>query len=134
MNQVILLGNITKELEIRKTQSNKSVLEFSVAVNEGYGDNKRTDYISCIAWESRAETIAKYFDKGSKILITGRLRNESYELKGQRRYKSYVLVDSFEFMQTKKPVNQAEQQEEYTNDDILSYEEPSYEQINLPFY
>ena len=136
MNQVVLVGNITRELEVKKTTTSKSVLEFSIAVNEGYGDKKRTDFINCIAWEGRAETIAQYFDKGSKILITGRLRNEKYEKDGQTRYKSYVLVDGFEFMQSNSVrSNEYESPVEESIDDIPSYDEQvTYEQESLPFY
>lgn len=138
MNKVILVGNITKELELRKTQSNKSVLEFRIAINEGYGDHKRTEYVSCVAWEGRADTINQYFNKGSKILVEGKLRTESYEFEGQKRYKTYVLVDGFEFMQSNKNSVRAVSEDDV---DELKYEEPQqsepevyYEQNSLPFY
>lgn len=122
MNKVILIGNITRDLELRKTNSNKSVLEFNIAINEGYGTNKRTEYVNCTAWENKAEVIYQYFKKGSKIFIEGRLRTDSYEFEGIKRYKTYILVDNIEFMSQNKEPNVE------VNEEKTSYES------DLPWY
>lgn len=102
MNKVILCGNITKDLEIRKTQNNKSVLDFTIATNEGKTQSGQevTQFTGCRAWEKVADNIAQYFRKGSKILIEGRIRTDCQETQNGKRYWTYVLVDRFEFVQS----------------------------------
>lgn len=101
MNKVILIGNITKDLELRRTPSNKSVVEFSVALNEGYGEKKTTEYINVVAWEKTAETLANYCGKGSKIMVEGRIKTDTYEKNGAKVYKTYVLANNIEFLNSR---------------------------------
>ena len=101
MNKALLIGNITNELELRKTQTGKSVLSFTVAVNEGYGDKKTTDYIDCRAWENVAENVAKYCRKGSKIYVEGKTKATPYEKDGKKMKDKYILVSSVEFLDSK---------------------------------
>lgn len=104
MNKVLLLGNITKDLELKKTNSGKSVLDFNIATNEGKtasGDDV-TQFTGCRAWEKTAENIAQYFKKGNKILVEGRIRTDTQETPNGRRYWTYVLVDRFEFVQPRE--------------------------------
>jgi len=98
INDVTISGNITRDLELRKTQSGKSVLEFSIAVNEGFGDKQDTQYVNLKAWEKTAEIIHTYCGKGTKIVVNGKLKNDSYEKDGQKVYRSYVLVNNVEFL------------------------------------
>ena len=102
MNKVMLIGNISNDLEIKKTQTGKSLLAFSVAVNEGFGEKKTTDFIKCRAWEKTADLIAQYCHKGSKIFVEGKYKTESYEKNGQKVYSDYVLVSSIEFLDSKE--------------------------------
>ena len=108
MNKVILCGNITNDLELRQTTSGKSVLGFTVALNEGYGDKKTTEFVDCTAWENTAEVVVKYCHKGSKLLVEGKIRSDSYEKNGEKRKKVYVLVDRVELLDQKEspPVKQ----------------------------
>ena len=101
MNKAILIGNITKDLELRKTQNNKSVVNFSIAVNEGYGDKKTTEYIDIVAWEKLAETIVDYCSKGKKIMVEGRIRTQEYESQGQKKKSTYILASEVEFLSPK---------------------------------
>lgn len=103
MNKVILVGNLTKDVDMRRTQSGKATVRMSIAINQGYGDNKTTDYFNLIAWEKTAELCAKYLSKGSKILVEGRLKNNNYEDKnGVKHYGVDVIVISIEFLDAKK--------------------------------
>lgn len=102
MNKVILCGNITNDLELRQTTSGKNVLGFTVALNEGYGEKKTTEFVDCTAWENTAEIVAKYCHKGSKLLIEGKLRSDSYEKNGEKRKKIYVLADRVELLDPKE--------------------------------
>lgn len=103
INKVILKGNLTKDVELRTTINNKSVVRFILAVNEGYGDKQRTNYINCEVWNKAAENLAKYCGKGSLLLIEGNLRVESYEDKdGSKRSVTKVIVENLEFLDTKR--------------------------------
>lgn len=100
LNRVIIMGRITQDLEIRQTPSGTAVLRFNVAVDRTskQGDEKQTDFISCIAWRQRAEFIAKYFSKGRMIALEGALRTGSYEDKnGVKHYTTDVNVDNVSF-------------------------------------
>ena len=102
MNKFIGIGNITKDIEIRKTSSDKSVIDFSIGINEKMGDREIATFINCQAWNGTAEIIAKYCSKGSKILVEGRIRTDSYEQDGTKKYKTYCVVEKVEFINTKK--------------------------------
>ena len=115
MNKVVLTGNLTKEPELRRTQSGKSVVRMNIAVNQGYGDKQTTDFFNLIAWEKTAEVCDKFLNKGSKILVEGRLRNNNYEKDGVKHYAVDVIVDTVEFMDSKK---KAVNENTDTEDDI----------------
>ena len=102
MNKWIGCGRITKDIEIRYTQSGKAVAGFSLAINEGYGEKKRTEYVDCVAWEKLAENLAQYQSKGSLVLVTGRLQKRSYEAQdGSKRYVTEIVAQDIEFMGSK---------------------------------
>ena len=103
MNKVILVGNLTKDPDVRATQSGKSVARVGIAVNQGYGDKQSTDFFNLIAWEKTADLMNKYLHKGSKILVEGRLKNNNYkDNKGVQHYAVDVIIETFEFMDSKK--------------------------------
>lgn len=137
MNKVILIGNITKELELRKTQTNKSVVEFSIAINEGYGDNKTTEYVNITCWEKLAERIVQYCRKGHKIGVEGRIKTDSYEKQGQKVYRTYVLANNIEFLQPKESTTIEQTSLTGTDKDVLGYRQDNsvvVEPDELPFY
>lgn len=104
MNLVSLYGRIANDSELHYTSTGKAVLSFSMAIR-GYND--RTDFIRCQAWEKRAENIANYFHKGSRIAITGRLVSAKYDKDGQTHYTQDVVVDSFDFVDSKQESQQS---------------------------
>lgn len=98
LNQVNLQGRFTKDPEQKTTTNGKAVCSFSIAVDKR-GKDAGTNFIDCVAWEGRGETISKYFKKGSPILITGRLDQQSWRAKdGSNRSKLMVIVDDFNFI------------------------------------
>lgn len=98
MNTVILMGRMTADPELRRTQTGKDVMSFSVAVDRGYGDKKQTDFINCVAWESTARFIGQWFPKGRLIALEGSLQTRSYEDKhGNKRTATEVLVRQVHF-------------------------------------
>ena len=113
MNTAILIGNITNDLEVRPAgQSN--VLKFGLGVRGNFKKDE-TNFIQVEAWGKKAENIAKYFKKGSKILIQGELKQNRFEDKdGNKREKVYVNVDKFEFLDSKS--NNQEQPKQQAND------------------
>ena len=93
LNKSIIQGNICNDLELRQTPSNVSVVKFSVAVSRNFaakGEERKSDFISVIAWRQTAEHIAKYFEKGSQIIIEGELQTGSYQDKKYPDVKHYT--------------------------------------------
>ncbi len=113
MNNVVLMGRLTKDVEIRYNQSQMAIGRFTVAVNrrltkekrqEAEANNQATaDFINCVAFGRTAEVIGQYFHKGNKIAITGHIQTGSYEnQQGQRIYTTDVIVDQFYFVDSAK--------------------------------
>lgn len=102
MNTVNIMGRLTRDCELRATQTGKSVASFTIAVDSGYGEKKTANFIPCVAWEKTAEFVNKYFAKGDMIAITGELRSRSYEKDGQKRTVLEVLVSNVDFCGGKK--------------------------------
>lgn len=102
MNKVILVGRLTKDPEIRYTQSGKAVGNFTLAVDRGYGNKKETDFIPIVAWGKVAETCGNYLTKGQKVLIDGHIWVNNYEKDGQKRWRTMVVANQVEFLEWKK--------------------------------
>lgn len=117
-NNINLIGRLTAEPELRKTNSDIPVTNFTMAVDRPgtNKDNRITDFIDCVAWRQTAEGICKYFHKGDPIGIHGTIQNDDYTDKdGNKRKKTVICLDSFEFMPTRK---QQTEQVEQANDSI----------------
>ena len=106
MNKVILIGRLTKNSELRYTESNKAIGNFSIAVNRDYKNENgeyEADFINCVVFNTTAETMNKYTHKGDLIGVIGRLQTRNYEDKeGKKHYITEVIVEKTEFLQTKK--------------------------------
>lgn len=104
LNKVILIGNVTRDIELRKTQSGISTCNFSIAVNrpKSQNGNEGADYPSIVAWRQTAEVCAKYLSKGSSICVEGHLQTRSYEKDRAKVYVTEVVADHIEFL-GKKP-------------------------------
>jgi single-strand DNA-binding protein len=102
MNIVIIDGRLTYDPEVRYTNTGKAVAEITLAVDVGFGENKKTSFIKCEAWEKKAETIGNTLSKGRKILIKGEWMQQQWEKDGVKRTKDYCRIDSFEYMDSKK--------------------------------
>lgn len=100
INNVTLIGRLVKDVELRATQSGKFVGSFTIAVN-GFKEGE-ADFINCVVWEKKAEALANYTSKGSKIGVSGQLKTRSYDTDGGRRFVTEVLVDQVEFMDKAK--------------------------------
>lgn len=99
MNKVMLVGRLTKMPELKEVKD-KKVCEFTIAANRINGQD--ADFINCVAWNSQAENLCKYQVKGNIIGVVGELRIDNYEIEGNKRYKTYVMVNNIEFLESKK--------------------------------
>lgn len=107
MNKVILLGRLTKDVELRYTQTtNTAVASFSIAVNRKFtkeGEEQQADFFNIVSWNKLAETTSKYLKKGSQVLIIGRLQNRNWEdEQGKKHYVTEVVAEELEFVESKK--------------------------------
>jgi single-strand DNA-binding protein len=105
INKVILSGNLTRDPDVKYTQSGTAVATFSIAVNDGYGDNQKTYYPNIVVWGKTAETVGKNLTKGSKVGVVGKLTSRSYESNGQKKYITEIVADMYggiEFLGSKK--------------------------------
>lgn len=91
MNKVILNGNLVRDMEVRTLSKSKTLVgEFTLAVNEGYGDNQKTTFVKCSLFGTRVESLQKLLLKGTKVLIDGRLEINNVE--GENGWQTYVNV------------------------------------------
>ena len=129
MNKIILLGTITKDIELRYSQTNVAIAKFSIAVKretKNKEGNYDSDFVNCIAYNQLAETINKYFKKGNRILVEGRIQSGSYtNQKGDKIYTTDVVVEKINF------VDKLEKKEE-TQTEIVqkAMSEDPYEAMN----
>ncbi len=103
LNQVTLMGNLTRDPELRNTPSGQSVCSFSLALNRAYKNQagewqEATDYIDVVAWGPLGERVAQYLHKGRRALVNGRLQSRSWEQDGQKRSKVEVLANDVTFL------------------------------------
>lgn len=102
-NKVILLGNLTRDPELRTTNNGRSVCSFSLAVNRTWRDadgnsQEAVTFVDCTAWAKAGEIIHQYTQKGRALLVSGRLDSRSWEQDGQKRSKLEVTVEDFNFI------------------------------------
>lgn len=103
MNQVILIGRLTKDPEIRRTPDGKAVGNYTLAVDRKYAKaDQKTDFIRCVVWEKKAEFAEQYLHKGIKIAVAGRIQTgECKNQKGEKVYTTDVVVEDQEFCERK---------------------------------
>lgn len=106
VNQVMLMGNLTRDPELRNTPSGQSVCSFSLALNRAYKDQsgewkEATDYVDVVAWGPLGERVAQYMSKGRRCLVQGRLQSRSWEQDGQKRSKVEVLASDVTFLDSR---------------------------------
>ena len=108
INRVMISGNLTRDAELRSTQSGMSMLGMGVAVNDRRKNQKTGEwedypnFVDCTMFGTRAEKLQPYLAKGSKVALEGKLRYSSWERDGQRRSKLGVIVDDLEFMSSRR--------------------------------
>lgn len=108
MNKVILIGRLTKDPDVRRTQDGKAVGNYTLAVDRKYAKSEqKADFIQCQVWEKKAEFAEQYLRKGTKICVTGRIQTGSYtNKKGEKVYTTDVVVEDQEFCEKKQDAPQ----------------------------
>lgn len=104
MNRAVLVGRLTKDPELRYTQTGIAVANFTIAVNRRFAKEgeQGADFIPVIVWQKAAENVAKYLSKGSQVAVEGRIQTSSYDNKeGQRVFRTEVVADQVEFIGSK---------------------------------
>lgn len=102
-NQVVLMGNLTRDPELRQTPNGRSVCSFSLALNRSYKNandewQEVTDFVDIVAWAGLGERVAQYLTKGRPALVSGRLQSRSWEQDGQKRNKVEVIANDVTFL------------------------------------
>jgi single-strand DNA-binding protein len=117
------MGRLTRDPELRYTQSQTPVVSFTLAVDRDFSDNgrqKQTDFIDCVAWRHTAEFVSRYFSKGSMAVVTGRLQLRDWtDTQGQKRRTAEVVADSVYFGESRRDSYQQGYQQGYQ-----SYQQP----------
>ena len=145
LNQINIMGRLTKDPELRRTGSGTAVASFTIACDRDFSNKesgeKETDFIDCVAWRSTAEFLEKYFSKGRMIVVSGRLQKRNYTDKdGNKRYATEVVADSVYFGDSKKEDTQSApqyggytqppQQPQYSQQGFSGYQQPQCPQQN----
>lgn len=146
LNRVFLIGNLTRDPEIRYIPSGKAVADLNMAINRKYrtasGEVKEeTCYVGVVVWERQAETAGEYLKKGSAILVEGSLRYEQWETNGEKKNRLKVNADRIQFLdRLKRPVEQNQSSEEGQRRDApaatsepATPDEEKGDNDNLPF-
>ena len=138
MNKVILMGNLTRDPEIRYTQGEKSmaIARFSLAINRRFSRDGETnvDFFNCTAFGKQAEFVEKYFRQGSRMLLVGRIQNDNYTNKnGEKVYSVQIMADEIEFAERKQSGGNNNSEPEQKQDDDDFMEIPENIESELPF-
>ena len=116
LNNVSLVGRLTKDVELRYTPSNVAVATFTLAVNRTFKNEngeREADFINCVMWRQQAENLANWAKKGALIGITGRIQTRSYDnQQGQRVYVTEVVAETFQLLESKGQGNQGQQRQQ----------------------
>lgn len=132
INRVVLVGRLTKDVEVRKTQTGLSVASFTVAcdrrVSKSQDNSQQTaDFINCVAWRQSADFLGQYARKGAMVGVDGRLQTRSYDRQdGTKAYVTEVVCDNVNILES-KAASTARATQSYDNSSYNNYQQPSYQ-------
>lgn len=137
INRVVLVGRLTKDVEVRRTNSGLSVASFTVACDRRFArsqnndPNQQTaDFINCIAWRQTADFLGQYARKGAMVGVEGRIQTRSYDRDGQRIYVTEVQCDSVQLLESKSQSQARVQTGDMNGGYSGGYQQPAYAQPN----
>jgi single-strand DNA-binding protein len=139
MNRVILVGRITKDPDMKSTQSNIPVVSFTLAVNRQFADQsgeRQADFVQCVVWRKQAENLAKFVKKGALLGVEGRIQTRNYEAENGTRYVTEVVCDSIQFLENKPESEEQPFKEDKNTQDSEEFYETSKQlaaEEDLPF-
>jgi len=111
LNRVIIIGRLTRDAELKSTQSGTALCNLSIANNEKYGDKENVSYFEAVMWGKGAEALTQYLTKGKKIAVEGRLQQSRWDDKdGGKRSKVVIKVEQVQFLDVKKSDDNAKQE------------------------
>ena len=132
LNHIIIMGRITKDVEIRYTQSQTPVASFTLACDRDYqqgGSERQTDFLDCVAWKHEAEFVSKYFAKGSMAVVSGRLQIRDWtDREGNKRRSAEIVADNIYFGESKRRDG-----EPLSDTSTTSFQELADDDGELPF-
>lgn len=150
INRVILVGRLTKDVEVRKTANNLSVASFTVAIDRRFSkDNSQqsADFIACVAWRQSADFLAQYAKKGSLVGVEGRIQTRNYEGQdGKKVYVTEVVADSVQLLSSARSTSTNTNNQTYTpsvepsfmsddsGEDLIDKPSLNISTDDLPFY
>ena len=106
LNRVILIGRLTKDIDLRYTPNGVAVAKFTLAVDRQFTKEKETDFIPCVVWQKQAENCANYIGKGSLVAIEGRIQVRTYEAKdGGKRWVTEIIAEQVKFLDRRGSVS-----------------------------
>lgn len=116
INRVVLVGRITRDPELRYTQSNIAVVSFTLAVNRMFADQsgeRQADFIQCVVWRKQAENLARYVSKGALLGVEGRIQTRTYESDQGTRYITEIVCDSVQFLESRTEGQQTDDSDDF---------------------
>lgn len=120
LNNITIMGRLTKDVELRTTQNETAVATFTIACERDYGekDKKLTDFVECVAWRRTAEFASKYLTKGMMVIVNGRLQSRKWEDRdGNKRVNWEILVEDIYFAERKTRPEEPARLEELPDDE-----------------
>ena len=118
-NKIILVGRLTRDPELRFTNNGTPVCQFSLAVDSGFGDNKRTNFINIVVWNKQGENCSTYLSKGRMALVDGRLQIRNYENdEGRKIYVTEVVAENVRFLSPKNQTIEEDSDIQFESDDL----------------
>ena len=124
MNKIILTGNLTKDPEIRYTNNGACYVKMGIAVNRPFSKEKEVDFFNLTAWQKTAEFCGRYLQKGSRVLVEGRLQISTYEKNGEKRFSTDVIIENIEFAGGKSKTKSDEPKGEWDGESVSDDDMP----------
>lgn len=137
LNHIVVMGRLTRDPELRYTQSQLPVASFTIAVDRDYsgkdGGEKQTDFIDCVAWRQTAEFVSKYFSKGSMAVVSGRLQLRDWtDRDGNKRRSAEIVADSVYFGESKRNSDSQNAGNYQTPSGTNQQPKPAGQAVNVP--
>ena len=136
INNVVLVGRLTKDADLRYTSGGQAVATFNLAVNRNFTNasgEREADFVNCVIWRKPAETLANYAKKGTLLGVVGRIQTRNYEnQQGQKVYVTEVVCDNFQLLEPKKD-NQQQNNQSFQQDSMPGMDKRGFNNDSDPF-